>query len=94
MEQAAKEYEQETGIRVTLDVRDAKRNQMTQNSQAERMIGLNCDVLCVNMVDRSAASGVIDKAMEADIPSPLTSALASKGTSGSLLPSTSTSESS
>ena len=68
MEQAAKEYEQETGIRVTLDVRDAKRNQMTQNSQAERMIGLNCDVLCVNMVDRSAASGVIDKAMEADIP--------------------------
>lgn len=41
---------------------------MTQNSQAERMIGLNCDVLCVNMVDRSAASGVIDKAMEADIP--------------------------
>ena len=56
MEQAAKEYEQETGIRVTLDVRDAKRNQMTQNSQAERMIGLNCDVLCVNMVDRSAAS--------------------------------------
>ena len=26
------------------------------------------DVLCVNMVDRSAASGVIDKAMEADIP--------------------------
>ena len=68
MEQAAKEYEQETGIRVTLDVRDAKRNQMTQNSQAERMIGLNCDVLCVNMVDRSAASGVIDKAMEADTP--------------------------
>ena len=68
MEQDAKEYEQETGIRVTLDVRDAKRNQMTQNSQAERMIGLNCDVLCVNMVDRSAASGVIDKAMEADIP--------------------------
>ena len=31
------------------------------------MIGLNCDVLCVNMVDRSA-SGVIDKAMEADTP--------------------------
>lgn len=68
MEQAAKDYEKETGIRVTLDVRDAKRNQITQNSQAERMIDLNCDVLCVNMVDRSAASSVIDKAMEADTP--------------------------
>ena len=47
---------------------DAKRNQLTQNSQAERMIDLGCDVLCVNMVDRSAASGVIDQAMESDIP--------------------------
>ena len=40
MEQAAKEYEKETGVRVTLDVRDAKRNQLTQNSQVERMIDL------------------------------------------------------
>lgn len=32
------------------------------------MIDLGCDVLCVNMVDRSAASGVIDQAMESDIP--------------------------
>lgn len=68
LEQAAKDYEKETGIRVALDVRDAKRNQITQNSQAERMIDLDCDVLCVNIVDRSAASGIIDKAMEADTP--------------------------
>ena len=68
LEQAVKDYEKETGIRVALDVRDAKRNQITQNSQAERMIDLDCDVLCVNIVDRSAASGIIDKAMEADTP--------------------------
>lgn len=68
LEQAAKDYEKETGIRVTLDVRDAKRNQITQNSQAERMIDLDCDVLCVNIVDRSAASGIIDQAMESDTP--------------------------
>ena len=68
LEQAAKDYEKETGIRVALDVRDAKRNQITPNSQAERMIDLDCDVLCVNIVDRSAASGIIDKAMEADTP--------------------------
>ena len=68
LEERAKEYEKETGIKVTLDVMDAKGSQNTQNNQVERLIGLECDVLCVNMVDRSAASGVIDKAMAADIP--------------------------
>lgn len=68
MEQAAKEYEKETGVRVTLDVRDAKRNQLTQNSQAERMIDLGCDVLCVNMVDRTAAAVIIDKAQAVNVP--------------------------
>ena len=68
MEQAAKEYEKETGVRVTLDVRDAKRNQLTQNSQVDRFISLGVDVICVNMVDRSAASYIISRAMEGDIP--------------------------
>lgn len=68
LEERAKEYEKETGIKVTLDVMDAKGSQNTQNNQVERLIGLECDALCVNMVDRSAASGVIDKAMAADIP--------------------------
>lgn len=68
LEDCAKEYEKETGIKVTLDVMDAKGSQNTQNNQAERLIALGCDVLCVNIVDRSVASLLIDKAMEADIP--------------------------
>lgn len=68
LESRAKEYEQETGLKVTLDIMDAKSSQNTQNSQAERLISLNCDALCVNMVDRSAASVIIDKAIAADIP--------------------------
>lgn len=68
IEEDAKEYEKETGIKVSLDIVDAKGSQITQNNQVERLISLNCDALCVNMVDRSAASGVIDKAMDADIP--------------------------
>lgn len=68
MEDYAKKYEMEHDIKVTLDIMDAKGNQNTQNNQAERLIALGCDVLCVNMVDRSVASGVIDKAMDADIP--------------------------
>ena len=56
IEEEAKEYEMETGIKVTLDIMDAKGSQMTQNSQVERLISLGCDALCVNMVDRSASS--------------------------------------
>jgi len=68
LEECAKEYEKENGIKVTLDILDAKGNQNTQNSQAERLISLGCDVLCVNIVDRSVASIIIDKAETADIP--------------------------
>lgn len=68
LEKQAKEYEQASGIKVTLDIVDAKSSQSTQNSQVERLISLGCDALCVNMVDRSAASVIIDKAMAAEIP--------------------------
>lgn len=68
VEEKAKEYEKEKGIKVSLDIMDAKGSQLTQNNQVERLLSLGCDVLCVNMVDRSAASVVIDKAMDAGIP--------------------------
>lgn len=68
LEKKAKAYEQETGIKVTLDIQDAKGNQYTQNKQVERFISLGCDALCVNPVDRSTSSGIIDPAMAADVP--------------------------
>ncbi len=68
MEEQAKVYEQETGVRMILDVLDAKEDQNTQNSQVERFISLGCDVMFINMVDRSAASSIIDKAMEGGVP--------------------------
>lgn len=68
MENAAKAYEQSGGIKVNLDIQDAKGNQNTQNNQVERFISLGCDVLCINPVDRTAASAIIDKAMAAQIP--------------------------
>lgn len=67
MEEKAKEYEQKNGIKVTMDIQDAKGNQNTQNTQVERFISLGCDVLCINPVDRMAASAMIDKAMMAGI---------------------------
>lgn len=68
LEECAKKYELETGMKVNLDIYGAKGSQLTQNSQVERFISLECDVICVNIVDRSAASTIIDKAMVADIP--------------------------
>lgn len=68
LEERAKEYEKENGIKVTLDIQDAKGSQNTQNNQVERFISLGCDVLCINPVDRMEASGIIEKAMAAKIP--------------------------
>lgn len=68
LEEKAKEYEQESGIKVTMDIQDAKGSQNTQNNQVERFISLGCDVLCINSVDRTDASMMIDKAMTAGIP--------------------------
>ena len=68
LEKRAKEYEQETGIKVTLDIQDAKGNQYVQNKQVERFISLGCDTLCVNPVDRTTSSGIIDAAVAAEIP--------------------------
>lgn len=68
LEQCAKEYEQQNGVKVNLDIQDAKGSQNIQNNQVERFISLGCDVLCINPVDRTAVSGMIDKAMEAQVP--------------------------
>ena len=68
IEEKAKEYERETGIKVTLDIQDAKGSQNTQNNQVERFISLGCDVLCINPVDRLDTSLIIDRAMTAGVP--------------------------
>lgn len=68
LEKCAKEYEQQNGVKVNLDIQEAKGSQNIQNNQVERFISLGCDVLCINPVDRTAVSGMIDKAMEAQVP--------------------------
>ena len=68
LEEKAKEFEQERGIKVILDIQDAKGSQNIQNDQVERFISLGCDVLCINPVDRMDASVMIDRAMTAGVP--------------------------
>lgn len=60
--------ENEEGIRITLDISGAKKSQLTQNDQARKYIAAGYDVLCVNLVDRTDATVIIDKAMASDTP--------------------------
>ncbi|KAB1435741.1 galactose ABC transporter substrate-binding protein [Candidatus Galacturonibacter soehngenii] len=64
----AKKKEMEEKIAITVDVQSAGGSQITQNDQIESFVDKNYNVVCVGLVDRTDASGVIDKAKSADIP--------------------------
>lgn len=64
----AKIKEKEEGVTITLDISNAGGNQLTQNYQVENYIEQEYDIICINLVDRTDASVVIDMAINADIP--------------------------
>ncbi|MCR5671545.1 MAG: galactose ABC transporter substrate-binding protein [Butyrivibrio sp.] len=47
---------------------NASQSQQTQNSQVKKMIEDECDVICVNLVDRTDPTFVIDAARKNDVP--------------------------
>ena len=47
---------------------DAAGSQSTQNDQVDRFLDQGYDILCVNIVDRTAAAVIIDKAQTAGVP--------------------------
>lgn len=58
----------EGGSEITVATLDAAGSQRTQNDQVEELIDMGCNVLCVNLVDRTDPSDIIDLAREYDIP--------------------------
>ena len=60
-------YERED-LETRVLIRDAAGSQRTQNDQVEELINAGCNVLCVNLVDRTNTSEIIDLARENDIP--------------------------
>ncbi len=68
LERMAQEEEAEGEIKINLSIADGRSNQTTQLDQVDQFISRGCDVMCVNIVDRTAAAVLIDKAEEADIP--------------------------
>jgi len=68
LEQLAQEEESRIGQKITLLISDSRSNQTTQMDQVDRFLNRGCDVLCVNLVDRTAAAVIVDKAEEAGVP--------------------------
>ena len=68
LEEIAKENENNDRTKVILDFVDAKGSTINQGNQVDRFINQDYDVICVNLVDRTAASTIIDKSKSADIP--------------------------
>jgi methyl-galactoside transport system substrate-binding protein len=64
----AKEIEKETGDVIVLDIVSAGGSQLAQNDQITGFIDRGYDVVCVNLVDRTDATVIIDKAKSASVP--------------------------
>ena len=68
LERLSKDKEAETGKKIILNITDGKNSQSNQNDQVDNFISQSYDAICVNMVDRTVAAVIIDKAKRADIP--------------------------
>lgn len=68
LERTAQEAESHADLKINLSIVDGRSNQTTQLEQVDRFIARGCDILCINIVDRTAAAVVVDKAQEAGVP--------------------------
>ena len=66
--QRLKDLASEDGRDIEVSVVSSSKNQLLQNEQVEEFIDSGCNVICVNLVDRTDATVIIDKAKKADIP--------------------------
>ncbi|MCI9155551.1 MAG: galactose ABC transporter substrate-binding protein [Lawsonibacter sp.] len=68
LEWLAQEAENRTGQKISLFISDGRSSQTSQMDQVDRFLARQCDVLCVNLVDRTAAAVIIDKAEAEGVP--------------------------
>ena len=66
--ETAKARESRDKVKISVNVMDGKGNQGIQNDQVDKFLSQGYDFICVNEVDRTAASVIIDKAKSANIP--------------------------
>lgn len=64
----ASEKEEESGIAINIETLDASGSQTTQNEQVQMLIEKGCDVICVNLVDRTEPTTITDMAEKNGVP--------------------------
>lgn len=60
--------EEATGVAINVEVMDASQSQLTQNEQVKSLIEKGCDVICVNLVDRTEPTTITDLAENKQVP--------------------------
>ena len=55
-------------LRIIVSTKSGNDDQQEQNEKVEEMIDAGCDVLCINLVDRTAPSRIVRMARNEDIP--------------------------
>ena len=68
MQEQAAAYEAETGCPVTLNISRANGSQREQYDQVEQYVALGYDAVCVNLVDRTNPSSMVDLAQSEEVP--------------------------
>ncbi len=68
LERIAQETEMDQQVKINLSIQDGRTNQTNQLDQIDGLLDRGCDILCVNIVDRTAAAVLIDKAEKANVP--------------------------
>ena len=58
----------DSNVSVNIDVYNAAASQTTQNNQVKTMLEDGCDIICVNLVDRTEPVTIIDMAEKQDVP--------------------------
>ena len=64
----AADKEEATGVAINVEVMDASQSQLTQNEQVKSLIEKGCDVICVNLVDRTEPTTITDLAESKQVP--------------------------
>lgn len=64
----AADKEEATGVAINVEVMDASQSQLTQNEQVKSLIEKGCDVICVNLVDRTEPTTITDLAKSKQVP--------------------------
>lgn len=64
----AADKEEATGVAINVEVMDASQSQLTQNEQVKSLIEKGCDMICVNLVDRTEPTTITDLAENKQVP--------------------------